>query len=93
MNTMFVVVGVLTSAGAVLTRGIWPRRRVTSVGVAIVVLAGVGGILVGLAAVVPPRALGLVPAASRDLHAGHGVGKLNRHPPPRLLRCRRCCDP
>jgi hypothetical protein len=49
MNTVFVMVGVLTAAGAVLTRGVWPRRRVTSVGVAFVVLAGVGGILVGLA--------------------------------------------
>jgi drug/metabolite transporter (DMT)-like permease len=35
--------------GAVLTRAIWPRRRVTWLGVAFVVLAGVGGILVGLA--------------------------------------------
>jgi hypothetical membrane protein len=49
MNTVFVVVGVLTAAGAVLTRAIWPRRRLTSVGVAFVVLAGVGGILLGLA--------------------------------------------
>jgi hypothetical membrane protein len=49
MNTVFVVVGILTSAGAVLTRATWPRRRLTSVGVAFVVLAGVGGILLGLA--------------------------------------------
>jgi hypothetical membrane protein len=49
MNTVFVLVGLLTAAGAVLTRGVWPRRRVTSVGVAFVVLAGVGGILAGLA--------------------------------------------
>lgn len=49
MNAVFVVVGLLTSAGAVLTRVTWPRRRLTWVGVAFVVLAGVGGILVGLA--------------------------------------------
>ena len=49
MNTVFVLVGLLTSVGAVLTRGVWPRRRLTWVGVAFVVLAGVGGILVGLA--------------------------------------------
>ena len=49
MNTVFVLVGLLTAAGAVLTRGVWPPRRLTWVGVAFVVLAGVGGILVGLA--------------------------------------------
>ena len=49
MNAVFVVVGVLTAAGALLTRGIWPRRQLTWVGVAFIVLAGVGGILVGLA--------------------------------------------
>jgi hypothetical membrane protein len=49
MNTVFVVVGILTSAGALLTRATWPRRRLTSVGVAFVVLAGVGAILLGLA--------------------------------------------
>jgi hypothetical membrane protein len=49
MNTIFVVVGLLTSAGALLTRDIWPRRRLTTVGVAFVVLAGVGGVLTGLA--------------------------------------------
>jgi hypothetical protein len=29
MNAVFVVVGVLTAAGALLTRGIWPRRQLT----------------------------------------------------------------
>ena len=43
MNTVFVVVGLLTSAGAVLTRGVWPRRRVTSVGLVFVVVCGVFG--------------------------------------------------
>jgi hypothetical membrane protein len=67
MNTVFVMVGVLTAAGAVLTRGIWPRRRVTSVGVAFVVLAGVGGILVGVA----PANVNL---------AAHGAGALLQVP-------------
>jgi hypothetical membrane protein len=67
MNTVFVVVGLLTSAGALLTRGIWPRRRLTTVGVAFVVLAGVGGILVGLA----PADVNL---------AAHGVGALLQVP-------------
>jgi hypothetical membrane protein len=49
MNTVFVLVGILTSAGALLTRATWPPRRLTSVGVAFVVLAGVGAILLGLA--------------------------------------------
>jgi hypothetical membrane protein len=49
MNTVFVLVGILTSAGALLTRATWPRRRLTSVGVTFVVLAGVGAILLGLA--------------------------------------------
>ena len=67
MNTVFVVVGLLSSVGALLTRGIWPRRRLTTVGVAFVVLAGVGGILVGLA----PADVNL---------AAHGVGALLQVP-------------
>ena len=67
MNTVFVVVGVLTSAGALLTRDLWPRRRLTTVGVAFVVLAGVGGILVGLA----PADVNL---------AAHGAGALLQVP-------------
>jgi hypothetical membrane protein len=76
MNTVFVVAGGLTSAGAVLTRAIWPRRRVASVGVALVVLAGVGGILVGLApananlAVLGAGALPQVPGAVGPLVLG-----------------------
>jgi hypothetical membrane protein len=67
LNTVLVVVGLLTAAGALLTRDLWPRRRLTTVGVAFVVLAGVGGILVGLA-----------PA---DVNvAAHGVGALLQVP-------------
>jgi hypothetical membrane protein len=67
MNTVLVLVGLLTSAGALLTRGIWPRRRLTGVGVAFVVLAGIGGILLGLA----PADVNL---------AAHGVGALLQVP-------------
>lgn len=67
MNTVFVVVGLLTSAGALLTRDLWPRRRLTTVGVAFVVLAGVGGILMGLA----PADVNL---------AAHGAGALLQVP-------------
>ena len=67
MNTVLVVVGVLTSAGALLTRDLWPRRRLTTVGVAFVVLAGLGGILMGLA----PADVNL---------AAHGAGALLQVP-------------
>jgi hypothetical membrane protein len=67
MNTVLMLVGLLTSVGAVLTRFTWPRRRLTWVGVAFVVLAGVGGILVGLA----PANVNL---------AVHGVGALLQVP-------------
>jgi hypothetical membrane protein len=67
MNTVFVLVGLLTAAGAVLTRGVWPRRRLASVGVAFVVLAGVGGIVLGLA----PSNVNL---------AAHGAGSLLQVP-------------
>jgi hypothetical membrane protein len=67
MNTVFVLVGLLTAAGAVLTRAIWPRRRLASLGVAFVVLAGVGGIVLGLA----PSNVNL---------AAHGAGSLLQVP-------------
>jgi hypothetical membrane protein len=67
MNAVLVVVGLLTGAGALLTRDLWPRRRLTMVGVAFVVLAGVGGILMGLA----PADVNL---------AAHGAGALLQVP-------------
>jgi hypothetical membrane protein len=67
MNTVLVLVGLLTSAGALLTRALWPRRRLTTVGVGFVVLAGVGGILLGLA----PADVNL---------AAHGAGALLQVP-------------
>jgi hypothetical membrane protein len=84
MNTVFVLVGVLTAAGAVLTRGIWPRRRLTSVGVAFVVLAGLGVILVGLApanvnlAVHAAGALLQVPGAVAPLLLGVAAWRMQR---------------
>jgi hypothetical membrane protein len=84
MNAVFVLVGVLTAAGAVLTRAIWPRRRLTSVGVAFVVLAGVGAILLGLAPTnVNPAAHGAgallqVPGAAGPLLLGVAAWRTQR---------------
>jgi hypothetical membrane protein len=36
MNAGFILLGVLTIAGVLLTRSIWPRRRLTSVGLTLV---------------------------------------------------------
>ena len=48
MNAGFILLGVLTIAGVLLTRSIWPQRRLTSVGVALVAVSGLGAILSGL---------------------------------------------
>jgi hypothetical membrane protein len=48
MNAGFILLGGLTIAGVVLTRTIWPRGRLIRVGVALVVVSGLGGILSGL---------------------------------------------
>jgi hypothetical membrane protein len=47
MNAMFVVAGLLTLAGAALTWRAWPRRRLTTVGLVLLCLAGAGEVLVG----------------------------------------------
>lgn len=84
MNAVFVAVGVLTAAGAMLTRAIWPRGRAASVGVAFLVLAGVGGILVGLApanvnlAVHGAGALLQVPGAVGPLLLGVAAWRVER---------------
>lgn len=49
MNVTFVLVGVLTAVGGVLVGRFWPPRRLRTIGVAFVVVAGIGGVLVGLA--------------------------------------------
>src|SRR5688572_14260052 len=49
MNAAFVLVGVATAAGAVLTRSQWPQTRLTTTALAGVALAGAGAVLVGLA--------------------------------------------
>jgi hypothetical membrane protein len=48
MNAGFILLGVLTIAGVLLTRSIWPQRRLTSVGVALVAVSGLGAALSGL---------------------------------------------
>jgi hypothetical membrane protein len=49
MNATFIVVGLLHVLGAILTRRAWPRRLLTSSGLALLALAGVGLILAGFA--------------------------------------------
>jgi hypothetical membrane protein len=49
MNVVFVAVGVLMVAGAYFLRDYWPRRRLTTWGLAFVGLSGLGAVLVGLA--------------------------------------------
>src|SRR5215217_702957 len=48
MNATFVVTGVLILLGLFLTRSIWPRRRLTTWGLILLGVAGVGRILIGL---------------------------------------------
>lgn len=47
MNATFVVTGLLTSAGALGTWPAWPRRRLTTLGLVLLVLAGAGEVLAG----------------------------------------------
>ncbi len=48
MNLTFVLTGALILVGLFLTRSIWPRRRLTTWGLALLGVAGAGTILVGL---------------------------------------------
>ena len=48
VNAAFVATGVLLVLGAALTRNAWPRRRLTTVGLVCIALAGLGYMLVGL---------------------------------------------
>ncbi len=48
MNGTFVVVGLLLVVGAVALRRAWPPRRLTSVGIVLLALAGAGQVLAGL---------------------------------------------
>ena len=86
MNAAIVVVGVLTAAGAAFTRRVWLRRRLAAVAVAFVTLAGLGGVLVGLApanVALPIHAVGAllqVPGAVAPLLLG-----LVLYPVDRLL--------
>jgi hypothetical membrane protein len=49
MNATFIAVGLLTALGALGTHRAWPQRRTTTWGLALLVLAGAGEILAGLA--------------------------------------------
>jgi hypothetical membrane protein len=48
MNASFIITGVLTIAGAFLLQQMWPHRRLTTVALALWVIAGLGKIVVGL---------------------------------------------
>jgi hypothetical membrane protein len=48
MNASFIVTGVLILLGTYLTRSQWPRRRLTTWGMALLAVAGVGKVIVGL---------------------------------------------
>ena len=48
MNATFVVTGALILVGLFLTRAVWPRRRPTTWGLALLAVAGAGTILIGL---------------------------------------------
>jgi hypothetical membrane protein len=48
MNASFIAAGVLILAGVYLTRSQWPRRRLATWGMALLAVAGVGKIVVGL---------------------------------------------
>ena len=47
MNATFVVSGLLSIAGPILTQRAWPSRRLTAVGLALLALGGAGEVLVG----------------------------------------------
>ena len=47
MNVSFIVTGLLILFGLYFTRGIWPKRRLARLGVALIALAGIGKIIVG----------------------------------------------
>lgn len=49
MNIAFIVAGLLTLLGVVGTRSVWPKRRLSVWGLALLALSGAGEILVGLA--------------------------------------------
>jgi hypothetical membrane protein len=48
MNATFVVTGALILVGLFLTRAVWPRRRLTTSGLALLAVEGAGTILIGL---------------------------------------------
>lgn len=73
MNAGFILVGVCTSAGIVLTRSIWPQRRLTRVGVAFVAVSGLGGILAGIFPANLNFGMHVLGALVNFLFAGSGI--------------------
>lgn len=49
MNVSFILTGLLLLAGLPLTRRMWPRRKLTTWGLAFLAITGIGTILVGIA--------------------------------------------
>ncbi|MDY7558926.1 DUF998 domain-containing protein [Cryobacterium sp. 10C3] len=48
MNASFVLTGILTIIGTILLWGLWPKRRMVTVALVLLIIAGVGKIMVGL---------------------------------------------
>ncbi len=90
MNAAIIAAGVLTVAGAVLSRNWWPRRRLTTAGLGCVATAGVGAVLVGIApqnanlAVHAVGSLLQVPGAVGMLLLGLGARRRTAGPAPWL---------
>jgi hypothetical membrane protein len=48
MNASFIIIGILTIAGAIALQRIWPHRRLATVALILWIITGVGKIVVGL---------------------------------------------
>jgi hypothetical membrane protein len=73
MNAGFILLGVFTIAGVLLTHSIWPQRRLTSVGVALIVISGFGGPLAGFFPANVNLGLHILGALVNFLAAGIGL--------------------
>lgn len=73
MDAGLILNGVFISVGVLLTRSIWPRRRLARVGVTLVALSGVGAILSGLFPANTIFALHVLGALVDFVAAGLGV--------------------
>jgi len=73
MNIGFILLGIFLSAGMILTRSAWPRRRLSQVGVAFVAVSGLGAILAGLFPANVNFGLHVLGALINFLFAGSGI--------------------